>query len=116
MSEKRSAFLLFVNTAPGDPLDDLGGNGSIGLITGQLRVGGILMDKLFGAGLGVIADPLAISYTINWRGEGVEGTFNPDTKAFMPRGSVSHRRPFCRYLRRRERRPPASRLRGTLCT
>ena len=40
----------------GVPLDDLGGNGSIGLITGQLRVGGILMDKLFGTGLGVIGD------------------------------------------------------------
>ena len=31
---------------------------------------------------GAASDPLAIGYTINWRGEGVEGTFNPDTRAF----------------------------------
>jgi len=37
---------------------------------------------------GAASDPLAISYTINWRGEGVEGTFNPDTKAFTPRGNA----------------------------
>ena len=31
---------------------------------------------------GAASGPLAIGYTINWRGEGVEGTFNPDTRAF----------------------------------
>ncbi len=31
---------------------------------------------------GAATDPLSIGYTINWRGSGVAGTFNPDTKAF----------------------------------
>jgi len=31
---------------------------------------------------GAASDPLAIGYTINWRGEGVEGTFDPDTRTF----------------------------------
>lgn len=31
---------------------------------------------------GAASDPLSIGYTINWRGNGEEGTFNPDTKTF----------------------------------
>lgn len=33
---------------------------------------------------GSSTDPLSLSYTINWRGDGEEGTFNPDTKTFTP--------------------------------
>lgn len=33
---------------------------------------------------GAAADPLSIGYTINWRGNGEEGTFNPTTKTFTP--------------------------------
>lgn len=31
---------------------------------------------------GSATDPLSIGYTINWRGTGVKGTFNPSTKTF----------------------------------
>ena len=31
---------------------------------------------------GAAADPLSISYTLNWRGSGVDGTFDPKTKTF----------------------------------
>jgi len=31
---------------------------------------------------GSATDPLSIGYTINWRGAGTEGTFNPSTKTF----------------------------------
>lgn len=31
---------------------------------------------------GAAADPLSIGYTINWRGSGENGTFNPETKTF----------------------------------
>lgn len=31
---------------------------------------------------GTASDPLSIGYTINWRGDGVDGTFNPETKTF----------------------------------
>lgn len=31
---------------------------------------------------GAASDPLSIGYTINWRGDGIEGTFNPSTKTF----------------------------------
>lgn len=31
---------------------------------------------------GSASDPLSIGYTINWRGSGVKGTFNPETKTF----------------------------------
>lgn len=31
---------------------------------------------------GPATDPLSIGYTINWRGNGIEGTFSPSTKAF----------------------------------
>lgn len=31
---------------------------------------------------GAASDPLSVGYTINWRGSGTEGTFNPETKAF----------------------------------
>lgn len=31
---------------------------------------------------GAASDPLSIGYTINWRGNGTPGTFNPDTKTF----------------------------------
>lgn len=31
---------------------------------------------------GAASDPLAIGYTINWRGEGEEGTFNLETKSW----------------------------------
>lgn len=31
---------------------------------------------------GAASDPLSIGYTINWRGSGEDGTFNPETKTF----------------------------------
>lgn len=31
---------------------------------------------------GPATDPLSVGYTINWRGNGVDGTFNPTTKTF----------------------------------
>lgn len=31
---------------------------------------------------GAASDPLSIGYTINWRGNGTPGTFNPETKTF----------------------------------
>lgn len=31
---------------------------------------------------GSASDPLSIGYTINWRGSGTKGSFNPDTKTF----------------------------------
>ncbi len=31
---------------------------------------------------GAASDPLSIGYTINWRGSGEAGTFNPETKTF----------------------------------
>lgn len=37
---------------------------------------------------GAASDPLSIGYTINWRGSGVKGTFDPSTKTFTE-GSVS---------------------------
>lgn len=33
---------------------------------------------------GPATDPLSVSYTVNWRGNGVPGTFNPTTKTFTP--------------------------------
>lgn len=33
---------------------------------------------------GPATDPLSVGYTINWLGNGEEGTFNPDTKTFTP--------------------------------
>lgn len=33
---------------------------------------------------GAAADPLSIGYTINWRGNGTDGTFDPATKTFTP--------------------------------
>lgn len=35
---------------------------------------------------GAASDPLSIGYTINWRGSGTEGTFNPTTKTFTEAG------------------------------
>lgn len=37
---------------------------------------------------GAASDPLSIGYTINWRGSGEEGTFDPDTKTFTPGGAA----------------------------
>lgn len=31
---------------------------------------------------GAASDPLSIGYTINWRGGGTDGTFDPDTRTF----------------------------------
>ena len=31
---------------------------------------------------GAASDPLSIGYTINWRGSGTDGTFDPDTRTF----------------------------------
>lgn len=36
---------------------------------------------------GPATDPLSISYTINWRGDGEQGTFDPTTKKFTPGGA-----------------------------
>lgn len=36
---------------------------------------------------GAASDPLSISYTVNWRGSGTDGTFDPDTRTFTA-GSV----------------------------
>lgn len=35
---------------------------------------------------GAASDPLSIGYTINWRGEGTEGTFQVDTRSFSAGG------------------------------
>lgn len=35
---------------------------------------------------GSATDPLSIGYTINWRGSGTRGTFDPDTKTFTEGG------------------------------
>lgn len=35
---------------------------------------------------GPASDPLSIGYTINWRGSGTQGTFDPDTKTFSGGG------------------------------
>lgn len=37
---------------------------------------------------GASTDPLSIDYTLNWRGTGQKGTFNPTTKAFTPGGAL----------------------------
>lgn len=37
---------------------------------------------------GSASDPLSIGYTINWRGAGTQGSFNPDTRTFTEGGSV----------------------------
>lgn len=39
---------------------------------------------------GAAADPLSIGYTINWRGNGETGTFNPETKTFTPGASSAN--------------------------
>lgn len=39
---------------------------------------------------GAASDPLSIGYTINWRGSGEAGTFNPDTKTFTPGTSAAN--------------------------
>lgn len=36
---------------------------------------------------GAASDPLSIGYTINWRGSGQAGTFDPDTKTFTASGA-----------------------------
>lgn len=38
---------------------------------------------------GAAADPLSISYTLNWRGNGIDGTFNPSTKTFTAESSAA---------------------------
>lgn len=35
---------------------------------------------------GAASDPLSIGYTINWRGNGIPGTFNQETKTFTEGG------------------------------
>ncbi len=35
---------------------------------------------------GSASDPLSIGYTINWRGSGTQGSFDPDTKTFTEGG------------------------------
>lgn len=37
---------------------------------------------------GAASDPLSIGYTINWRGGGESGTFNPSTMAFTSGGEM----------------------------
>jgi len=37
---------------------------------------------------GAASDPLSIGYTINWRGNGVKGTFNPETRTFTEGGGA----------------------------
>lgn len=38
---------------------------------------------------GAASDPLSIGYTINWRGAGEDGTFNPETKVFTKGASAA---------------------------
>lgn len=38
---------------------------------------------------GAASDPLSIGYTINWRGSGEKGAFDPGTKTFTPGVSVA---------------------------
>lgn len=38
---------------------------------------------------GAASDPLSIGYTINWRGSGTDGSFNPETRSFTAGGVSS---------------------------
>ncbi len=40
---------------------------------------------------GAASDPLSIGYTINWRGDGIPGTFNPDTRTFTEGAAAAAR-------------------------
>ncbi len=59
-------------------LVDVFGKQSGGAYAAQKQPVSIQIDSYGGAA----SDPLSIGYTINWRGSGVKGTFDPDTKSF----------------------------------
>ena len=63
-------------------LVDVFGKQSSGSYAAQKQPVSIQIDSYGGPA----SDPLSIGYTINWRGSGVNGTFNPDTKAFTEGG------------------------------
>lgn len=59
-------------------LVDVFGKQSSGAYAAQKQPVSIQIDSYGGSA----SDPLSIGYTINWRGSGVKGTFDPDTKSF----------------------------------
>ena len=59
-------------------LVDVFGKQTGGAYAAQKQPVSIQIDSYGGAA----SDPLSIGYTINWRGSGVKGTFDPDTKSF----------------------------------
>ena len=63
-------------------LVDVFGKQSSGSYAAQKQPVSIQIDSYGGPA----SDPLSIGYTINWRGSGVNDTFNPDTKAFTEGG------------------------------
>lgn len=59
-------------------LVDVFGKQSGGAYAAQKQPVSIQIDSYGGSA----SDPLSIGYTINWRGSGVKGTFNPETRTF----------------------------------
>ncbi len=59
-------------------LVDIFGNQSGGAYEATKQPVSIQIDSYGGAA----SDPLSIGYTINWRGNGIPGTFNPETRTF----------------------------------
>lgn len=59
-------------------LVDLFGKQSSGAYKASKQPVSIQIDSYGGSA----TESLSIGYTINWRGSGVQGTFNPDTKTF----------------------------------
>lgn len=86
---------------PGDPVFDFVNDMRINLPIGSDAYTDVVLVDVFGKQTGgsyaatkqpvsiqidsyggPASDPLSIGYTINWRGSGVKGTFNPETKTF----------------------------------
>ena len=65
-------------------LVDVFGKQTGGAYAAQKQPVSIQIDSYGGAA----SDPLSIGYTINWRGSGVKGTFNPETKTFTEGGGA----------------------------
>ena len=65
-------------------LVDIFGKQSSGSYTATRQPVSVQIDSYGGAA----SDPLSIGYTINWRGSGTQGTFDPDTKTFTAGGGA----------------------------
>lgn len=64
---------------------DLFEEGTGGAYPAQKQLVSIQIDSYGGSA----SDPLSIGYTINWRGSGETGTFNPETKTFTPASAAA---------------------------